>query len=171
VRAYLLVLGERSGLAWVLENERMAFTAERAKVAEGLEPGDELFIYTSRGCFGNPTRDRGRVVGTARVSGAPRKRRKALRLAGRDFTQEVDIKLTSLVPRRQDGVELAGLVPRLESFPNKTAWAATLRRPLVELAAEDASLLRQRLRPVASEASREVRQRYIEAARPSRARA
>ena len=59
---HLLVIGEREALVWVLSEQRMAFPAHRAAEAVALAPGGLLLIYTTRGCFHNPTRDRGRVV-------------------------------------------------------------------------------------------------------------
>jgi hypothetical protein len=58
VAAHLLILGDRDALRWVLRNERMAFEAHRRKDVTRLAVGDTLFVYTMRGCFHNPTRDR-----------------------------------------------------------------------------------------------------------------
>ena len=44
--AYLVVLGEREAIAWVLREQRMAFPrTPRAEVA-ALVPGDNLFLYS-----------------------------------------------------------------------------------------------------------------------------
>ena len=67
-RHYLLVIGDRAALAWVLAEQRMAFPALRRSQAMALEIGDELLVYTTRGCFRNPGRDRGRVMGLAKVT-------------------------------------------------------------------------------------------------------
>jgi hypothetical protein len=76
--SYPLILGHRARLAWVLGHSRMAspdgFTDARARKGERPDVGDRLFLYTSRGCFGNPTRDRGRVIGEAGVAGPLRYR-------------------------------------------------------------------------------------------------
>jgi hypothetical protein len=53
-RDYLLVIGDAAALAWVLAEQRMAFPASRRSQAMALEVGDELLIYTTRGCFHNP---------------------------------------------------------------------------------------------------------------------
>ena len=65
---YLLVIGERAALAWVLAEQQMAFPVLRRSQAMALEVGDELLIYTTRGCFHNPTRDAGRVMALASVA-------------------------------------------------------------------------------------------------------
>src|SRR5437016_3637867 len=93
---YLLILGHRAGLAWVLKNSRMAFTAGRASEGAQLAVGDRLFLYTSRGCFGNPTRDRGRVIGEAEVISPLRQRSRPLRIDGREFTHDCEIVLKCL---------------------------------------------------------------------------
>ena len=51
---HLLILGERDGLRWVLENERMAFPAHRRAQLSHVRPSEDLLLYTTRGCF--PTR-------------------------------------------------------------------------------------------------------------------
>jgi hypothetical protein len=67
-RKYLLVIGEAAALAWVLAEQRMAFPAFRRSEVMKLAIGDELFIYTTRECFHNPTRDVSRVIGLANVT-------------------------------------------------------------------------------------------------------
>ena len=66
--AYLLIFGRSEGLSWVLANERMAFSEANASRAKRLEPGDRLFMYTTKGFFGSPARDLGRVSGEAEVT-------------------------------------------------------------------------------------------------------
>jgi hypothetical protein len=66
-RCYLLVIGDATPLAWVLAEQRMAFPALRQSQAVAFKVGDELFIYATRGCFRNPVRNRGRVMGLALV--------------------------------------------------------------------------------------------------------
>jgi hypothetical protein len=67
--AYLRVLGERRALAWVLGSRRIAFPEQRRADAQALQVDDRLFLYATRGCFHNPGRDLGRVIGTASVAG------------------------------------------------------------------------------------------------------
>ncbi|MGW3246560.1 hypothetical protein [Streptomyces sp. NPDC001070] len=50
MRSYLLILGKREAVAWVLRERRMAFPPGRRVEVTRLEPGDELLIYTTRGC-------------------------------------------------------------------------------------------------------------------------
>jgi hypothetical protein len=64
---YVLVIGDREPLAWILTESTMAFP-ESYSHASGLKTGDRLFLYTTRGCFRNPTKDRSRVIGEVRVS-------------------------------------------------------------------------------------------------------
>jgi hypothetical protein len=46
---YLLVIGERSALAWILKSARMAFPHYREREVKELPPGDELLLYVTRG--------------------------------------------------------------------------------------------------------------------------
>ena len=65
---FLLVIGDREPLAWILTQGMMAFPVYRSQTARQVSEGDRFFLYTTRGCFRNPTRDRGRVIGEATVT-------------------------------------------------------------------------------------------------------
>jgi hypothetical protein len=147
-QTYLLILGHREGLAWVLRNSRMAFTESRAAEGAQLTVGDRLFLYTSRGCFGNPTRDRGRVIGEAGVTSALRRRREPMEITEQQFTHDCQIELKSLAPFRE-GVVIADLVDQLEAFPDRRSWSFRLRRPLLPLPRPDVALIARELRRVA----------------------
>ena len=126
--SHLLILGEREAIAWVLANERMAFTAHRVRALAAVQVGDDLLVYTTRGAFHNPTRDRGRVVGRALVATDVRRLAGPVTIAGREFTHGCGLRVLELAPLGS-GVELAPLIPELSSFPNKRGWAMRLRRP------------------------------------------
>lgn len=122
----------------------MAFPPTRRAEVDRLAPGDELFIFTTRGCWHNPTRDRGRVIGRATVTSPVAAYDEPVVIAGREFTRGCGIAVRSLAPVGE-GVELAPLVPRLAAFPSANGWGIRLRRPLLELPAADADLLREHL--------------------------
>lgn len=145
---YLLPIADREPLVWILGEQRTAFPAHRAREAEALEPGDELLLYTTRGCFRNPTRDRGRIVGTAAVVTRPEPLRKPVRFGGREYPIGVRLEIRSLAARHE-GIELAPLVSRLASFPNPRAWSARMRRALVPITESDAAFLERELQQVA----------------------
>ena len=146
--SYLLILGERRAIAWVLREQRMAFPRTARAEVDALAVGDELFIYTTRGAFGNPTRDRGRVVGKAVVTSTVTQLDVPIEIAGREFPRGCDIRVESLAPWRS-GVDLKALVDRLAAFPNPKAWSIYLRRPLLRLPKQDARLLGRELAPLA----------------------
>jgi hypothetical protein len=145
VAAYLLIFGSRAGLAWVLENERMAFSAANASRASRLEPGDRLFIYTARGTFKNFRRDRGRLIGEAEVESPVKPRKRPVQIDRKSFSHDCEIDLLNLATCHE-GLELGPLVIELEAFPNPGGYSAQLRRPLVALPPADANLIRARLK-------------------------
>lgn len=146
-RSYLLILGERDAIAWVLREERMAFPATpRAEVA-ALAVGDRLFLYATRGAWHNPTRDRGRVIGLATVRSAVRVLEQPVEIAGRAFVSGCGLSIDGVVPY-PGGVELQPLVGRLAAFPKPEAWSIYLRRALLTLPPADAQLLETKLRPL-----------------------
>ena len=137
-RSYLLPIADREPLIWILRERRTAFPIYRRRDAERLVKGDLLLLYTTRGCFHNPTRDRGRVIGVATVKRPTQELAEPIRFAEREFPIGVDLALETLVPR-DEGVELAPMVADLrKTFANPAAWSATLRRALVPFDAGDA---------------------------------
>jgi hypothetical protein len=84
---------------------------------------------------------------TARVTSPPRETSPPVSFGGREFPIEIPLHI-ECVAQFGEGVELAPLVRRLKSFPNKRAWSAYLRRALVPLAEADVTLLRTVLEPV-----------------------
>ncbi|MFE9870250.1 hypothetical protein ACFYON_06360 [Micromonospora sp. NPDC005686] len=146
-RSYLLILGERDAIAWVLREQRMAFPATpRAEVA-ALNAGERLFLYATRSAWHNPTRDRGRIFGCATTQSAVHELDQPVEIAGRKFVSGCTLQIEGLVPY-PGGIELQPMVEQLEAFPKRNAWSVYLRRALVVLPAADARLIDRRLRPL-----------------------
>jgi hypothetical protein len=162
--SYLLVIGEREALAWILRESRMAFPATRRPEVDALTEGDELFLLTTRGCFHNPTRDRTRIIGRATARSAVSTLHEPVELVGRSFPRGCRLTIDSLAPYL-DGLELAPLVAKLRAFDGTQPWAMRLRRTLVPLTTADAALLRPRLASVAGDVE-EHRETYLESIRP-----
>jgi hypothetical protein len=140
--AFLLVVSDRQALGWILREQRTAFPPGRSRLPRALEPDDRLVLYTTRGCFGNPSLDRGRVIATAVVSTPVRDLPEAVVFGGRAFTSGCGLVINGLVPWRQ-GPELGPLVPRLRTFP--AAWPVHLRAALVRLDDHDYGVLEREL--------------------------
>ncbi|WP_182885197.1 hypothetical protein [Microbispora sp. H10885] len=146
--SYLLILGDRQAIAWVLHEQRMAFPpTSRSEIAQ-VRPGDELLIYTTRGAYRNPTRDRGRIIGHAVVTSDVRRLDKPVHIGGRDYPTGCELNIDRLAPWGR-GVELQPLVARLDAFPNPAAWSIKLRRALLRLPEKDAVLILDLLAPLA----------------------
>lgn len=146
---WLLPISDRAPLRWIVSEQRTAFAAHRRRDAARLTLGDSLLLYTTRGCFRNPTRDRGRVAGHAEVLTLPEQLSTPMLFGDRAFPLGVQLSINLLAPPR-DGVALVEVVERLTaSFPNSDAWSAYLRRPLVPLDDHDAEMLMDLLAPIA----------------------
>lgn len=161
-RSYLIVIGDAAPLAWILAGERMAFPARRKSRASALEIGDELFIYTTRGCFHRPNRDRGLIVALALVSSDVRDLAEPVVFNEHRYTSGCALDIQGVAPLR-DGVELRPLVPQLHAFPDGRAWSARLRQPPVPLDEHDGALLKRRLNPLLEPLNRHL-DAYIKAA-------
>ena len=147
--AWILVIGDRDSLAWVLAEGRTVFPATRARAVQRLKAGDKLFIYTTRGCFHSPTRHRGRVIGEATVLGPVLPLNEPVSFVDRIFPLGCDLRIDSLAPLGL-GVDLAALVPEMDVFAVKESWPVYLRRTTVPLGDGDAKLLRNKLKHVAT---------------------
>jgi hypothetical protein len=148
--SYLLIISEAQALRWIVSNRRMAFAAHRTRDAGRIAVGDRLLMFTTRGCFHNPTRDRSRLVGEAEVSSAVTTLDEPLEIAGRQFASACDLALLTLA-RLREGCEFAPLVKHLSIFPDERSWPVRLRRTLVSLPTSDAELLRHQLYEVVEE--------------------
>lgn len=145
-RAFLLPIADCDALAWIVTAQRTAFGENRARDASALTPGDVLFLYTTRSCFRNPTRDRGKVVGRATVHSVAQRAEKAPSFGGREFPHVVELEIATLAPLRE-GLELAPLVPLLnQTFPDARTWSARMRRALVSVDPSDAAELERRMK-------------------------
>lgn len=166
---YLLVIGDAAPLAWVLTDKRMAFPALRKSQASALEVGDELLIYTTRGCFGNPARDLGRVMTLATVKTKVKDLAEPVVFGERRFTSGCALGIHGLAPLRT-GVELQPLVRQMHAFPDPKSWSVHLRRTLVPLDEHDAALLKDRLAPLLEPVGRHL-DAYQQAAAKRRVKA
>jgi hypothetical protein len=150
VSSYLLIIADRHALVWIISNEEMAFSERGSRTARSLAPGDNLLLYTTRGCFGNPARDQGRVIGHATVDSIVSWLDKPVSFGDRIFPIGCSLKLHGLAPFGA-GVELNKYVHDIHAFPNPAFWSAYLRRTLVALDDHDRDLLMERLREVMGE--------------------
>ena len=125
--AYLLVIGDREALGWILAEQRMAFPSMSRPHVGTLATGDTLLLYTTRGCFRNPTKDRGRIIGEATSRRASPALDKPVSFGGRRFPAGCVISLQRLVPLGH-GVEVVPLLDELDGIrSDQKAWAYQLR--------------------------------------------
>ncbi|MFF4979832.1 hypothetical protein ACFY3O_07160 [Streptomyces sp. NPDC001046] len=144
---HLLIINAHEPLAWVLENQRMAFPAGRTQQSLYLRKGDEMLLYTTRGCFGNPTRDLGRVMGLATVTSEILSLDAPVVFQERRFTEGCRLRIHGLTPFRE-GVVLRDLVNDLQVFPNPAHWSVRMRRASLRLPDADAALIKRELQPL-----------------------
>ncbi|OAI40073.1 hypothetical protein AYO39_00235 [Actinobacteria bacterium SCGC AG-212-D09] len=143
--SYLLPIADGEPLMWILRERKTAFSAHRRREAERLATGERFLLYTTRGCFHNPTRDRGRVIGVAGVRRPAKDLAEPIRFGEREFPIGVEFAFRALLPRNE-GLELAPLVANPpKTFANPGAWSATLRPALVPFDDREAQRLVSKL--------------------------
>jgi hypothetical protein len=148
-RDFLLVIADREPLAWILTDQRMAFSSGSSNLGQ-LDEGDRLFLYATRGCFRNPGRDRGRVIGEATVMSNVRVLSTPVVFGYREFPLGCDLRITGLAARNA-GPELRDMVGRLHLLADARTWSARLRRVLVPLDVHDAGVVHSELVPLMQE--------------------
>jgi hypothetical protein len=131
---FLLVISNREALGWILSEQRMAFAPSRYHLIDSLRTGDRLVVYTTRTIFGNPPRDRGRIIGTATTTSPVQTLDTPVTFGDRTFNRGCSLQFQRLAPIGS-GPELAGLVKRLHTFP--AHWYTHIRRTLVPLDKQD----------------------------------
>jgi hypothetical protein len=142
----MLIVSDREAFAWIVESKKMAVARSRVKSVSGLGPGARVFVYTTRGCFRNPTRDLGAIVALGTVTSDPRNLERPVEFDERSFEVGFDLNLEGLA-NHGDGVPISKHVEQLELFPDPQSWSARMRRTVVPLGAHDTALLEKLLMP------------------------
>lgn len=166
---YLLVIGAREALGWVLTDQRMAFATKSRSEVRSLRIGDRLLIYTTRAAFRNPHRDRGRVIGTAIVKSQVAQLDRPVCFGLRKYPVGCDLEIGPLLPRGS-GIELAPLVPNLDTFAeHRQSWSILLRRPLLRMTDRDAQRIERQLQKALEKStSKDVLEDYSKWYRPQK---
>jgi hypothetical protein len=141
----LLLISDREPLAWLLTTGRFAVPSSRG--ASVPQVGSTLFLYATRGCFRNPGRDRGRIIGIATVTQGVAHLAESVEFRGRQFTEGFAVEIQGIVPYGQ-GVELAPLAGHLHALPDAATWSVRLRRSIVSLDEPDEAMVRELLEPM-----------------------
>lgn len=138
---WLAVFGHPDGLAWVLEHERLAFEASRARDVKRLQAGDRVLLYAARAAF-RRSGVIGGVIGVAQATTGVEPLETPLRLARRDFTLGARMAIQLLAPY-EEVVEIPPLLDELATFPTygPKSWMTVLRKPLLRLRPGDADRL------------------------------
>ncbi len=147
---WMIVLGDRDAISWVVASRRMAFR-EHVPTNE-LRVGDQVLLYSTRGAFKNPTRDEPQIFAAGFF--ASRVEHSRVAVAGETFTKWCRLEITHLLPPRE-GIGFRPFVPRLRFIKNKETWPAALRRTLIRLPERDFKVLARALeREATSRSSR-----------------
>jgi hypothetical protein len=123
----------------------MAFTEGMVHRSSGIDRGDGLIVYVSRGAFHNPHRDVSQVVAVARIESPPVSLRRPLKIAGRTFVVKCDLSIESSLPER-GGVPIKPLVARLHLVKHPEAWGQYFRQGLIEIDEQDFRFLARQVR-------------------------
>jgi hypothetical protein len=151
VAAYLVVLTDQSGLAWVVESERLGWRMANTTPARVLSTGDEVFLYAGRRAVRLPGWE-GAVVGVGTVLEPASILLEPEMAGGREIGYACPIKLRVLV-RPDDAVPLRSVVGSMTSLgdsQNPQSWSGHLQRSVIALTDADRDLLSERLDAVQS---------------------
>lgn len=145
-QGHLAILGDRDALVWVLTAHRLAFPEPRypGVSPRAIKKGDTVFLYTTRGCYRNPSRDRGRVIAETTAASDVGQLTDPPTFGDRSFPLGCRFSIQTLAPARE-GADLRELAPQMSSFPIPERWSVYLRRSVLALSPEDVALLRQQM--------------------------
>ena len=99
--AALLLISDREPLAWLLTTGRFAVPSNRGASVPPV--GSTLFVYMTRGCYRNPGRDRGRIIGIATVTEGVAHLAEPVEFRGRQFTEGFAVEIQGIAPYRRGG--------------------------------------------------------------------
>lgn len=136
---WIWVFGDIDGLRWVLERNRMAFPEHAAGRARRIAAGDSAVLYTTRGAYSNPTRDRSRLQSIVDVVGEAN-HHEPVEIAGREVTWSCPIQPRVVLEERQ-GPEVAPLAAELEHVKRPAVWGQYFRNSPIAVSARDFDVL------------------------------
>lgn len=143
---YMAVVGDRKPLAWVLEQEKIAFPEQRYRhTFPHLKADDVVYLYATRGAFRNPSRDRGRVIARTVLTAELSRLENPVRF-DRPMPYQAPIIVEALAPLGQ-GLDLSSVIDIMTTFPIPERWAVYLRRSVLPITDGDARLFDQALKP------------------------
>jgi hypothetical protein len=135
---WLIVLGEKTALEWVLQNQRMAFRAHVPTTE--LRVGAPIALYVTRGAFHSPVRDESHIAALGKITSEVRS--EPVEVAGELYQSWCSLSLEVSSPLRR-GLPFRPLVDQLEFIRKKQGWSMYLKRTLVQISDRDFSIIKQ----------------------------
>ncbi|HCU11022.1 MAG TPA: hypothetical protein DGB72_02730 [Gemmatimonadetes bacterium] len=143
--AYILVLSDPGGLAWVLSEGRMGWARHSASVGKDVVAGDRLFLYASQKALPNLP---GAIIGEAVALESLAQLDPPQNAAGRVLTHGFRLKVEALTAPAE-AVSLKALVSQIPAFGyerNPRAWPGHLQRGLIDVGVKGEQILRANLK-------------------------
>jgi len=132
----IFVVGSRPALEYILDNHVMAF---RSSVkTDMLEKGMRFALYTTRGAYGNPTKDRSQILALGRLSSGVTGQ--AHSIDQELFPQSCRLKFELRLPWRK-GLIFDPLVDELAFVGGRRRYASVFHRTIVKVPTDDYELI------------------------------
>jgi hypothetical protein len=146
---WIAVFGHHAGLAWVLQNRKLGFAAERQREVRRLHAGDRVLLYAATAIYGKGKRARGRLIGAADATSDVHPLDQEIQLAGRTYGLGATLDLQGLA-EYGTGIEIPPLLGRVKVFPTNqpNSWPPMLQRPLLRLMPDDFLIIIGELQPL-----------------------
>lgn len=130
---WMFVFGDSRALQWVIDNKRMAFR-QHVRTDE-VSAGHRFVVYTSRGAYGNPTKDDAQVLGIGSITSAVGEGDVAI--GNEVFSKSCKVEMEVVLPLRS-GIKFRPLIPRLAFVKgSERRWPSAVHRTLVKLPPQD----------------------------------
>ncbi len=132
----IIVIGEKNAIEWVLKTQRMAFR-DTARTTH-VHSGDRIALYTTRGAYGNPTRDESQIIALGRFASDVQNKQAVVNDV--TYTKSCGLTITDQLEPRH-GLAFRPLVAQLEFVRSKRGWATYMRRTLVPINDRDFTII------------------------------
>lgn len=128
----IFVVGSRVALEFILDNEVMAFRA--AVKTELLTEGMKFAIYTTRGAYGNPSKDRSQILALGRlVSGVTDHPHS---IGHELFPRSCQLRIEARLPWR-NGLLFEPLIDELAFVGGRRRYSSVFHRTIVKVPVKD----------------------------------
>ena len=130
---WLIVVGNVKSLQWILNEGRMGFRSHVR--TDAMHVGDRFAIYTSKGAYGNSSRDESQIIALGHIESPVSTR--SVQVGDEQFAKSCSISIDRVLPLNR-GVIFRNLVPEMDFLMRDSRrWPGAVHKTLVKVSVSD----------------------------------